>query len=166
AMPTPHDLVRTYGSPLFVYDLDRALAARADLRAALPEPFTLFYSLKANPHPVLARALREGEGGCRAEVCSARELSAAIGAGYPPGEILYGGPGKTTAELDLACRLGVREFSVESLGDLRRVGAVAVRLGTTARCLLRINSATSAGTTSIRMTGTPSQFGIDAETLP
>jgi diaminopimelate decarboxylase len=164
-MPTPDELVRDYGSPLFVYDLDRARAARADLRSALPEPFTLFYSLKANPHPVLARALREGDGGCRAEVCSAGELSAAIEAGYPAGEILYGGPGKTTAELDLACRLGVREFSVESLGDLRRVGAVATRNGAIVRCLLRINSATSAGTTSIRMTGTPSQFGIDAETL-
>jgi diaminopimelate decarboxylase len=166
AMPRPDELVSAYGSPLFVYDLDRARAARSSLRATLPEPFTLFYSLKANPHPVLARALREGEGGCRAEVCSAGELTAAIEAGYPAGEILYGGPGKTEGELDLACRLGVREFSVESLPDLRRVGAVARRHGTTARCLLRINSATGAATTSIRMTGTPSQFGIDAETLP
>lgn len=165
-MLRPDELVGTYGSPLFVYDLDRARAARSSLRATLPEPFTLFYSLKANPHPVLAGALREGEGGCRAEVCSAGELTAAIEAGYPAPEILYGGPGKTEGELDLACRLGVREFSVESLPDLRRVGAVARRHRTTARCLLRINSATGAATTSIRMTGTPSQFGIDAETLP
>lgn len=165
-MPRPAELVRAYGSPLYVYDLDRARAARSNLRATLPEPFTLFYSLKANPHPVLAAALREGEGGCRAEVCSAGELTAAIEAGYPAPEILYGGPGKTEGELDLACRLGVREFSVESLPDLRRVGAVARRHRTTARCLLRINSATGAATTSIRMTGTPSQFGIDTETLP
>jgi len=163
--PTPEELVAAYGSPLYVYDLDRVRAARRDLRAALPEQFTVFYSLKANPHPEIARTLREGEGACRAEVCSLGELSAALDAGYPAAEILYGGPGKTTAEIDWACRQGVREFSVESLADLRRVGGIAVGHGITADCLVRINSASSAATTSIRMTGTPSQFGIDAENL-
>lgn len=35
----------------------------------------------------------------------------------------------------------------------------------TADCLLRVNSATASATSSIRMTGTPSQFGFDSETL-
>src|SRR5690606_15794713 len=43
--------------------------------------------------------------------------------------------------------------------------AATVR-GVVADCLIRVNSAESGGTTSIRMTGTPSQFGIDSETLP
>ncbi|MEH1016747.1 alanine racemase [Micromonospora sp. CPCC 206060] len=163
---TPEELVAAYGSPLYVYDLDRLRAARRDLRATLPEQFDIFYSLKANPHPEIVRALRTGEGDCRAEVCSLGELAAALEAGHPADRILYGGPGKTTAELAWACAQGVREFSVESLGDLRRVGAVATAHGITVDCLLRINSDSSAATTSIRMTGTPSQFGVDAETLP
>ncbi|MGW3151776.1 MULTISPECIES: type III PLP-dependent enzyme domain-containing protein [Streptomyces] len=160
------DLVARYGSPLYVYDLDRVARARADLRAALPDGVTLYYSLKANPHPGLVRALREGPGGCRAEVCSTGELASALEAGHRAESILYSGPGKTAGELAVALAEGVRTFSVESAGDLRRLGAQAVRQGVVAQVLLRVNSAAAAATTSIRMTGTPSQFGIDAETLP
>ncbi len=160
------ELVARYGSPLYVYDLDRATAARDALREALPESFTLFYSLKANPHPGLVRALAEGPGGCRAEVCSPGELANALAAGQEPGRILYSGPGKTAEEMTAALAAGVRTFSVESLGDLERLGAQATALGAVAEVLVRVNSAVAAATTSIRMTGTPSQFGVDAETLP
>ncbi|MEU3778466.1 type III PLP-dependent enzyme [Streptomyces sp. NPDC032472] len=164
--PGDRELVARHGSPLYVYDLDRAVAARDALREALPESFTLFYSLKANPHPGLVRALAEGPGGCRAEVCSPGELANALEAGQEPGRILYSGPGKTAEEMTAALAAGVRTFSVESLGDLERLGAQATALGAVAEVLVRVNSAAAAATTSIRMTGTPSQFGIDAETLP
>ncbi|MFE0042391.1 alanine racemase [Streptomyces albireticuli] len=162
---TSTELTERFGSPLYVYDLDRLREARRALRAALPPEFTLFYSLKANPHPELARALGEGEGACRAEVSSTGELASALRAGFPAAEILYSGPGKTTGELHEAIGCGVRQFSVESLTDLRRVGAVAEAHDTVADCLLRVNSEAGGASTSIRMTGTPSQFGIDAETL-
>ncbi|MFI5689911.1 type III PLP-dependent enzyme [Streptomyces sp. NPDC051636] len=160
------ELVARYGSPLYVYDLDRVARARADLRAALPDGVTLYYSLKANPHPGLVRALRQGPGGCRAEVCSTGELFSALQAGHPAESVLYSGPGKTAGELAVALAEGVRTFSVESAGDLRRLGEQAVRHQVVAQVLLRVNSAAAAATTSIRMTGTPSQFGLDAETLP
>ncbi|MEU3459720.1 type III PLP-dependent enzyme [Streptomyces sp. NPDC006733] len=162
---TDEELVARYGSPLYVYDLDRVIAARDDLRDALPEPFTLFYSLKANPHPGLVRALGEGDRPCRAEVCSTGELASALEAGHSADRILYSGPGKTAEEISAALTAGVRTFSVESLGDLRRLGVRAVLHGTTADALIRVNSAAAAATTSIRMTGTPSQFGFDAEGL-
>ncbi|MCZ4096559.1 type III PLP-dependent enzyme [Streptomyces sp. SID13666] len=165
AVVTDEVLVARYGSPLYVYDLDRVIAARDDLRAALPEQFTLFYSLKANPHPGLVRALGEGDGACRAEVCSTGELASALEAGHRADRILYSGPGKTAEEISVALTAGVRTFSVESLGDLQRLGAQAVLHGTTADALIRVNSAAAAATTSIRMTGTPSQFGFDAEGL-
>jgi diaminopimelate decarboxylase len=169
--PSPRDeeLTARYGSPLYAYDLDRVTAARDDLRAALPEQFTLFYSLKANPHPGIVRALREENGRsrpCRAEVCSTGELASALEAGHPADRVLYSGPGKTAEEIGVALDAGVRTFSVESPGDLRRVGARARARGTTAECLIRVNAAAAAATTSIRMTGTPSQFGFDAEGLP
>ncbi|MDF9815663.1 type III PLP-dependent enzyme [Streptomyces sp. SPB162] len=162
---TDAELVARYGSPLYVYDLDRVIAARDNLRDALPEQFTLFYSLKANPHPGLVRALGEGDRPCRAEVCSTGELASALEAGHSADRILYSGPGKTAEEISAALTAGVRTFSVESLGDLRRLGARAVLHGTTAEALIRVNSAAAAATTSIRMTGTPSQFGFDAEGL-
>ena len=158
---------RRYGTPLYVYDLDRVRAARRDLRASLPEECALFYSLKANPHPDVARSLREGDGPpCRAELSSTGELAAALAAGYDPARALYTGPGKTRAELADAVRAGVRAFSAESVGDLRRIGAVATAHGVVADCLLRVNSAAGHAATGIRMTGAPSQFGFDSEVIP
>jgi diaminopimelate decarboxylase len=166
------ELVARFGTPCYVYDLDLIDAARRDLFAALPADFDLFYAVKANPHPDVVAALRAGPGRrCRAEVSSERELAVALAAGYPAQECLYTGPGKTTAELTTAVRRGVRLFSAESPGDLRRIGAVAAAAATVADCLLRINALRTdepgpAGGTGIRMTGAPSQFGIDGETLP
>lgn len=160
------ELVDRFGAPLYVYDLDAVAAARDSLLAALPDGFDLYYAVKANPHPDVARTLREGPGrACRAEISSTGELQVALAAGYPGAACLYTGPGKTDAELDEAIGAGVRTFSVESLSDLRHVGAAAVRQRVVADCLLRINSPATAGSTGIRMMGQPSQFGIDSETL-
>jgi diaminopimelate decarboxylase len=162
----PARLAQEYGTPLYVYDLDRARAARRDLFGWLPDGFEVYYAFKANPHPDLARALRDGDGpACRAEISSTGELAAALEAGYPGRDILYTGPGKTGGELARALAAGVRHFSAESLSDLEHIGAAALEQGTVADCLLRINSATAGATTSIRMTGTPTQFGIDSETV-
>ncbi|MFI6628653.1 type III PLP-dependent enzyme [Nonomuraea fuscirosea] len=158
------DLAARFGSPLYVYDLDRVAAAHDDLMAALPDGVTRYFSLKANPHPEIGRTLRER--GARAEISSTGELDAAFAAGFDASEILYTGPGKTHDELAVALDAGVRTFSVESPSDLRHIGAAATVRGVVADCLLRINSVESGGTTSIRMTGAPSQFGIDSETLP
>ncbi|MCS0603062.1 type III PLP-dependent enzyme [Streptomyces sp. LP11] len=166
-MTAPEELAGRFGTPAYVYDLDRVAAARDDLFAALPEQVEVFYAAKANPHPELLRELRAGgTRGCRAEISSVGELDAALRAGFPGDRILYTGPAKTTEEITEALTRGVRLFSTESPGDLRRVGESALELGLTADCLLRVNNATGAAATSIRMTGVPSQFGFDSETLP
>jgi diaminopimelate decarboxylase len=132
----------------------------------VPAGTTIFYSLKANPHPEIARALREVPGGrCGAELSSTGELAAALEAGFKAEECLYTGPGKTTGEIATAIAGGVRTFSIESGSDLRRVGVVATEAGVSVDCLLRINSAASTASGSIRMMGARSQFGIDSETL-
>ncbi|MET7764491.1 type III PLP-dependent enzyme [Streptomyces sp. NPDC005393] len=160
------ELAKRFGTPSYVYDLDRVRAARRDLLAALPDEVHLFYAAKANPHPDVLREMRgDGGRGCRAEISSVGELAAVLTAGFSGADILYTGPGKTAEELTEALAKGVRLFSVESPGDLRRVGEAAGRLGVTADCLLRVNSVSASTATSIRMTGVPSQFGFDSETL-
>jgi len=158
------DLAGKFGTPTYVYDLDVVAESRDQLFGLLPEGFHLFYALKSNPHPEIARELRSG--GCRAEISSTGELANALEAGFDPAGILYTGPGKTDAELEQAIATGVRLFSVESLSDLQHVGAAAEKHGVTASCLLRVNTTASSGGTGIRMMGRPSQFGIDSETLP
>ncbi|MGY4964521.1 phosphopantetheine-binding protein [Streptomyces sp. 900105245] len=163
AAPAVRRLAERYGSPLYVYDLDRVRTALADLRAALPQPSRVYYSLKANPHPALVAELRRG--GARAEVTSRGELAAALQAGHPAAELMYSGPGKVRAELDEAITAGMRTFSAESFGDLERIGAAAHAQGVTADCVLRINAAGAPGQAGLRMTGAPSQFGFDLDDL-
>lgn len=159
-------LIEECGTPLYVYDLDRVDRARADLYGWLPDGVEVYYAFKANPHPAVVGALASGGHGrpCRAEVSSEGELAVALGAGYAGTDVLYTGPGKTARELRAAVDAGVT-FSAESLGDLRHVGEAATAAGVVARCVLRINSARSGARTGIRMTGVPTQFGIDSETV-
>ncbi|OIJ96837.1 decarboxylase [Streptomyces monashensis] len=157
------ELLSAYGSPLYVHDLARVRRACHDLAAALPEPARLYYSLKANPHPGLVAELARC--GAHAEITSRGELAAALEAGCAAGELLYSGPGKTPGELREAVAQGVRAFSVESFGDLERVGAAGAAHGTAVDCLLRVNAAGAPGDAGLRMTGSASQFGFDVDAL-
>ena len=157
-------LAEAFGTPLYRYDLRELDVAHERLTRALPGPHTLYYSLKANPHPRIAERLHRL--GCRAEVTSESELETALAAGCPPAHCMVGGPGKTPALLDHVLAHGVRDFSAESHGDLHRIGAAAGRAGTTARCLLRINpDHTSSAQAALTMAGLSSQFGVDAATV-
>lgn len=155
-------LATTFGTPLYVYRLAALAEAHATLRAALPDPSALYYSVKANPHPELIRSLAAS--GCRMEISSAGELAAARTAGVPPSCCLYTGPGKTDQEIADALSLGLRRFSVESAAELERLAVLASSAGVEADCLLRMNASLSAAG-GLRMTGRPSQFGIDLDLL-
>lgn len=156
----PEQIAAQVGTPAYAYDLAAVRAAQADLRAALPAPAVLYYSLKANPHPSLVSELAGL--GCRAEVCSPGEVEAARGAGVDPADILLTGPGKTTEVIGHALSAGVRRFSVDSPHDLAQVGALADLRGVRAECLLRVNADAPVPGMGLTMTGTASQFGADA----
>lgn len=156
-------LARRFGTPTYLYELSEIDAAVADLRLALPEPTLLYYSLKANPHPMLAGTLREA--GCHAEISSTGELAAALDAGFGGEECLYTGPGKSRQEIEIAVAADVRRFSVESSADYRKVTDVAADEMSIVDCLVRVNAQRSYGGSGLRMTGVASQFGVDVEEL-
>lgn len=148
-------------TPAYVYDLAVVRDNHSHLRAALPERAGLYYSLKANPHPAVLRELRAG--GALPEVCSPGELDAALAAGWSAADVLYTGPGKRDADVERAIRLGVREFSVDSVTALDQLEAIATARGAEVRCLLRINDDQPAAGQGLAMTGVASQFGADLE---
>jgi diaminopimelate decarboxylase len=152
-------LRQRYGSPLYVYRLDRVRRAAADLKASLPGEALIYCSLKANPEVLIAAELADA--GFAAEVSSTGELGAAVDAGFRADRCLYTGPGKTAEEIDNALAAGVRLFSVESVGDYRRVARVAAAHAVQARCLVRVNPEHGTAGTGLRMTGKPSQFGVE-----
>ncbi|CAL9420871.1 L-glutamyl-[BtrI acyl-carrier protein] decarboxylase [Actinosynnema sp. ALI-1.44] len=145
-------------TPAYVYDLDEVDRSAALLRAALPSPSRLYYSLKANPHPLVVAALRAA--GCHAEVCSPGELDVALAAGFSPEEVLYTGPGKRDAEVAGALRLGVRWFSVDSPHAIDQLDRLSPG---DARFLLRVNDSAPVPGQGLTMTGVASQFGADAQ---
>jgi diaminopimelate decarboxylase len=154
------EAIRQAKRPVCAYLYDRTvLRANAEaLRAALPAGTLLCYAVKANGHPAVVETLAEVCDGL--EVASGGELELATSAGAPL--IVFGGPGKTDAELAAAVAAGAI-INVESVHELRRLALLADRPASVA---LRVNRAGhSAVAGSHRMTGGPSQFGIDEADL-
>src|SRR5262249_21308450 len=89
------ELLRRYGSPLYVYDLDEAEHQAKALFELLPNSAQVLYSVKANPIPEVCAALKKV--GCRVEIASPLELKVVLEAGFTPDQILCSGPGKTAA---------------------------------------------------------------------
>jgi diaminopimelate decarboxylase len=156
-------LVEKYGSPLFVYDravLDRKYDA---LRAALPDRFSIYYSIKANPHPsVIKHFLQRG---CGIEIASAGEFHRALQAGCLPEHMLFAGPGKSESELALVLSRGIGEIHIESLTEAQRITSICHRLDRRANVAIRINPAGAAEGGAMRMGGRPAPFGMDEEIL-
>ena len=93
------------------------------LRAALPAEFSIYYSVKANPtQAILQCFLAKGAG---LEIASGGEFHQALAAGCPAEKIIFAGPGKTEAELELVLARGIGEIHVESLTEAERIAAIA-----------------------------------------
>jgi diaminopimelate decarboxylase len=153
----------TYGTPAFVYDrviLDQKLNA---LRRSLPPRFSVCYSMKANPNQTILRHFLSR--GCGLEIASAGEFQQGLQAGCEPSQMLFAGPGKTQAELELALSHGIGEIHLESLVEAARVSAISKRLGIRARVAIRVNPAGEVEGGAMRMGGRPAPFGVDEETL-
>jgi diaminopimelate decarboxylase len=155
-------LIACYGSPLYVYDLERVEQQARTLQAILPPGSALFYSLKANPLRIIASTLREL--GCWAEVSSTGEVAVTREAGFEPDCILYTGPGKTPEEIQAAVISGLQFFSCESWIELERLENTARKTGVKLKVLLRINPNKAPGAL-LPMTGVPSQFGFEVDQL-
>ncbi len=156
-------LADQYGTPLFVYDAGIMATKWALLREALPPRFSICYSVKANPNRTILRFfLAKGAG---LEIASAGEFRQAISAGCAAEKILFAGPGKTEAELELVLAQGIGEIHVESASEAERISAIAERLGVRARVALRVNPSEDAEGGAMRMGGRPAPFGVDEESL-
>jgi diaminopimelate decarboxylase len=156
-------LAERYGTPLFVYDrkvIDTKLDA---LRRALPDQFSIVYSVKANPNLTVLRHFLSR--GCGLEIASGGELELALEAGCAPERILFAGPGKTEAELEFAISRQVGEIHLESLVEAKRIASISERLGVHANVAIRVNPVAEAEGGAMRMGGRPTPFGIDEEAI-
>ena len=150
-----------WGTPLYVLDLDAAVAQLAAYRSAFPTGL-IAYAVKANPDPQLLRRLAAEGAGC--EVVTAVELALALRAGCPPQRIVMNGVGTRDEELHLALGAGVL-INAESLDAL----AALVRMSPDhpgARIGLRLNPGLDAATHPHMATGAAdAKFGIPISRL-
>jgi diaminopimelate decarboxylase len=162
--PPEHVVAALRGRPgpvcAYVYDTGALRDRAAAVRAALPAGTTLLYAVKANGHPDVVRTLGAACDGL--EVASGGELDLAVTAGVR--RIVFGGPGKTDAELAAAVAAGA-QINVESGHELRRLDRAARCAGVVAEAAVRVNRAGAALPGSHAMTGTPTPFGVDESQL-
>lgn len=126
------------GTPTFVYSLAVVRDRIQRLRSALAGvPHAIHYSLKANANRAILAELRAL--GAGVDVVSGGELFRAQRAGFTGSEIVFGGVGKTRAELAQALDARVKLINVESEAELRMLADLAAEKGVVAPVGLRIN---------------------------
>jgi len=131
-------LAERFGTPLYVYDLERIRGRVKLFRDAFGGiDYLLAYSVKANGNLSLLREL--GEMGCGADITSGGELFRARRAGIPADRIVFAGVGKSESQITAALREDILAFNVESAAELERIESVAGRLGRVARFAVRVN---------------------------
>src|SRR3954469_24825726 len=105
----PH--ARTRATPYLDFDVTYAVATYRRLAAALSGT-ALHYAVKANPDPTLLAALAAA--GCRFDVASPAEITAALLAGATADQLVYSNPVKRREDVRFAVRSGVDLFVVDS----------------------------------------------------
>lgn len=150
-------LVREHGSPLYVLDpilLDRR--AKRFMKAfarCLDHRPRVFFAMKSNHHPLVAKTLLES--GLGLDVSSGSELRQALDLGAR--DILFSGPGKSDAELAMAVHHADRvTLLLDSFGELERLAGQTACGTDPLRCGVRLNSDPN---------GPWRKFGIATETL-
>src|SRR6266850_6709727 len=123
------ELVRTHGSPLFVFSEPRIKGNIDRLKRAaqsVDHPIRFFYASKANSNMAVLRTVLES--GIDVEVNSGGELFKALRVGFRPDQIIFNGTSKSDDELDEAVRAGIYSINVDSIYEIGLVEEAVERL--------------------------------------
>ena len=97
------------------------------------------------------------------DIVSGGELQRVIAAGALPETVVFSGVGKSEAEINLALKLGIRCFNVESAAELKRIACQAELLQRIAPVAVRVNPDVDARTHPYIATGLKeNKFGVEA----
>ncbi|MBV8687903.1 MAG: pyridoxal-dependent decarboxylase, exosortase A system-associated [Alphaproteobacteria bacterium] len=150
------------GTPLFVYD-PGIVARQIDRFRRAFDDVQLHYAVKANPYEPLLRWIASRVDGL--DVASEGEMRAALGSGAAAEHVSFAGPGKRDEELAAAIAAGVT-LNLEGEGEAQRALALAARIGMRPRLAVRVNPDFEIRGSGMRMGGSATPFGVDAERVP
>jgi ornithine decarboxylase len=146
-------LVRKFGSPLLVLDIERVRVQFRKLKKALPR-VALHYALKPLPHPAVVEAVI-AEGGFL-DLATTGEVQLAQRLGVAPERCIHTHPIKRAEDIENALAYGVTTFVADNPDEVKKFA----RLGGKAQLLLRV-SFRSPGA----MVDLSRKFGCDPEDL-
>lgn len=148
----------------YIYDLELLKKHAGGMVATLPANCDLFYAIKANSDYPILDTLAPLVAGF--EIASGGELTW-VRERFPQLPVVFGGPGKTDAELVKALAAELEYIHIESMGELVRLGLLARQRGVRQAILLRVNlSLPEAHDVPLAMGGRATPFGMDAALLP
>lgn len=157
----PVDLVKNYGSPLYVYSEDIFRQRCRELKNLVTYPnFSVNYSVKANGNLSLVKIAKEE--GLKVDAMSPGEIHLELTAGFDPSDILYISNNVSAAEMQYAIDRGVL-ISVDSLSQLELYG----KINQGGNVCIRFNPGVGAGHHEKVVTGgKKTKFGVDPSFVP
>ena len=156
----PSELIREFGSPLYVYNEAILRDRSRDMAGLVSYPyFKSNYSAKANSNLELLKIIREE--GLHADAMSPGEIHVLLAAGYKPEEILFVANNVSAEEMKYAIDKGVL-ISCDSLSQLKQYG----NLNPGGKVAIRFNPGVGAGHHEKVITGGKNtKFGVNIELI-
>ncbi len=157
----PFQLLKKYGTPLYVYNENVLRNRCRDLKGLISySNFTVNFSPKANSNIELIKIAKSE--GLRVDAMSPGEIHLNMLAGYKPEEILYISNNVNEDEFRFAINKGVK-ISVDSVSQLEMFG----RINPGGRVAFRVNPGVGAGHHEKVITaGQKTKFGIEMNSIP
>ncbi|GMQ58471.1 diaminopimelate decarboxylase [Vallitalea sediminicola] len=158
---TPMELIKEYGSPLYVYNENIMRERCRELKNLITYPnFSVNFSVKANGNLSLLQIAREE--GLNADAMSPGEIFVELKAGFKPEQILYISNNVSKEEMQFATDRNIL-VSVDSVSQLESYG----QINEGGKVCIRFNSGVGAGHHEKVITGgKKTKFGVDPNFIP
>lgn len=155
------ELVKKFGSPLYIYDFDTIDSITKDFKKAFEgRDIHMMYAAKAFMTKAICKIMQKENFGL--DCVSAGELYTAHSADFDMKNIVFNGNNKTCEELRIAIDFGVQLFSVDNFTEAKNLDKVAKEKNVKVNILLRITPGIECHTHEYIQTGNiDSKFGFD-----
>lgn len=157
------DLVKEYGTPLYVFDRNYIKQMCKVFTSSLLEEYDgygfISYASKAFCCKEIYRIIKEFDLGC--DVVSDGELFTALSTGFSSDKIIYHGNNKTKIELQNAVKNNVKYIVIDSEAEIDYLDSLCDENSTFQNVLIRVNPGVEAHTHEFIQTAkTDSKFGF------
>jgi diaminopimelate decarboxylase len=156
AQTTAEELLNIYGSPLYVYQLDRLIDTIEHITNSIPYPQTKFqFASVTNGNVALLKIFKNQGWGIHANTPG--DIHLALAAGFMTDRIVYSGSNLDRAEMQQLLAWGIHTINLDSLSQLETLGSVYTPEYQKPRLGLRLNFPALTGESRIGVH--PDEFG-------